>query len=208
MEEKRVFTEEELRMMGERTLDLLQAAIEAGDKKTAKKLSKRMYNEFLGMHDLYRDWITGLLTFIGKNYGDEVLYEAMKETVGDLSLRLGKRYANKSTREKIEILAAGLRGHLHPIKIEEDDEKFVIHTQPCCGSGGRLVLEGAYDPPGSFLRIKKPQPMTFNRPNFPVYCAHCYVMGTCPTEPGGKALMITDPPEKIGEEPCRCYVYK
>jgi len=207
MSKERMFTKEELEAMGARTLDLLQANIEAGDKEKAKKLSQRMYNEFLAMHDLYRDWVTDLLSFIGRHHGDEVLYEALNETYGGSALRLGKRYAGKSKRQKIEMLVAGLRGHLHPLKIEEDDEKVTIIASPC-GSGGRLVLGGAYDPPTSFLRIRKAQPMTFNRPDFPVYCAHCHIQNIAPLEPGGEVLFITEPAKKLGEEPCRTYIYK
>ena len=166
-----------------------------------------MYSEFLAMHDLYRDWVTDILTFIGKRYGEEVLYEALKETVGGYTARLSSRYTNKPIRRKMEILVAGLRGHLQPFKIEEDDEKFIITPQPC-GSGGRLIKEGGYGPPYNFLKIEKPQPMTFNRSNFPVYCAHCYFHNITATEPGGPPLFITGPSQELGEKPCRIYVYK
>lgn len=207
MSKERIFTQEDLEAMGERTLDLLQVSIDAGDKEKAKRLSQRMYSEFLGMHDLYRDWITDLLTFIGKRYGDGVLHEALKETVGGSTVRLGKRYANKSTRHKIGMLVAGLRGHLQPLKVEEDDEKVTITGLPC-GSGGRLVLDGAYGPPTNFLKVQKAQPMTFNRSNFPVYCCHCYFQNISPTEPGGEPLFITEPAEELGQEPCHMYFYK
>ena len=207
MTKKKIFTKEELKAMGERTLDLLESSIEAGDMETAKKLSQRMYSEFLAMHDLYRDWVTDILTFIGKRYGEEVLYEALKETVGGYTARLSSRYTNKPIRRKMKILVAGLRGHLQPFKIEEDDEKFIITPQPC-GSGGRLIKEGGYGPPYHFLKIEKPQPMTFNRSNFPVYCAHCYFQNITATEPGGPPLFITEPSQKLGEKPCRIYVYK
>jgi hypothetical protein len=207
MGQERIFTPEELEAVGARTLDLLQSSIEKGDKETARNLSQRMYNEFLGMHDFYRDWVTALLTFIGKRYGDEVLYAALRETVGDYTTRLNKRYANKSIRRKMEILVAGLRGHLHPLKVEEDDEKFIITSHPC-GSGGRLVQEGAYGPPGNFLKVKKPQPMTFQRSDFPVYCAHCYLQNISPTEPGGPPLFVTEPAQDLGKASCRMYFYK
>ncbi len=207
MSNKKIFTEEELKVMGERTLDLIQSCIDAGDRQTAKALSQRMYNEFLAMHDLYRDWITHLLSFIGKRYGDETLYEALKETVGGYTSRLGDRYADKPIQRKIEILVAGLRGHLQPFKIEEDDEKFTITPQPC-GSGGRLIKEDAYGPPCNFLKIEKPQSMTFNRSGFPVYCAHCYFQNISPIEPQGPPLFITEPSQQPGEEPCHIYIYK
>lgn len=205
--QKNIFSEEELKVMGQLTLDLLQNSIENDEKENALKLSRRMYNEFLAMHDLYRDWITHLLTFIGKRYGDKVLYESLEETVGDFTRRLASRYEGKSARKKIEMLYAGLRGHLQPIKIEEDGEKIII-TSEICGSGGRLVKEGAYSPQGDFLRIEKPQPMTFNQPNFPVYCAHCYFQNNTLIEPDEKPLFITEPSSDPGNQPCRIYIYK
>lgn len=207
MNQQILFSPEELKAMGERTLDLLQSSIDHGDQTAAKNLSQRMYQEFLAMHDFYRDWVTALLTFIGKRSGDEVLYEALKETVGDYTRRLNKRYANKSTRRKMEILLAGLRGHLHPLKIEEDEEKFTLTCQPC-PSGGRLISEGAYGPPCDFLKIPKPQEMTFHRPDFPVYCAHCYFQNISPPEPGGPPLFVTEPGRDLGKDSCRIYFFK
>jgi hypothetical protein len=202
-----VFTPEELKAMGRRTLDLLQEAIDANEKENASKLAQRMYNEFSAMHDLYRDWLTDLFSFVGRRFGDKVLSKALEETVSGFTRRLANRYANKSAGRKLKILAAGLRGHLQPLHIEEDEEKFTIKLSPC-GSGGRQVLDGAYEPPLNFLKIEKPQPMSFNRPDFPVYCAHCFFQSIVPLEPGGKPLFSVKPAQKIGKEPCIFYVYK
>jgi methylmalonyl-CoA mutase C-terminal domain/subunit len=173
MSAERLFTDEELKTLGQRTLDLLEDALGKGENENAKKLALRMYSEFLGMHDLYRDWVTHLLTFIGERYGDDVLAEALQETVSGYTRRLAKHYTGKDTRSKIAILLAGFRGHLQPLDIEEDDEKLTITPKPC-GSGGRLIQGGGYQAPCNFLKIKKPQTMTFNRPEFPVYCVHCH----------------------------------
>jgi hypothetical protein len=207
MGEDRLFTKEELEAMGKRTLDLLLESLENGNEKEAKNLAQRMYNEFLGMHDLYRDWITHVFTFIGKRLGDDVLREAMAETVAGYSLRLGKRYGGKRKRRQIEMLIAGFRGHLQPFDIEEDDEKLTITPKPC-GIGGRLIRDAGYDPPCNFFKIRRPQPMTFNREDFPAYCAHCYFQNISPMEPGGKPLFKTKPSEDLGKTPCRIYIYK
>jgi hypothetical protein len=207
MDHERLFTKEELETMGNRTLDILVKNIENGNIREAKKLAQRMYNEFLGMHDLYRDWITHVFTFIGEQYGDDVLREAMGKTVAGYTQRLGKRYEGKSKRHQIEMLLAGFRGHLQPFEIEEDDEKFIITPKPC-GSGGRLIKDGGYDSPCNFLNIKSPQSMTFNREDFPVYCAHCYFQNISPVEPGAKPLFKTKPSEDLGKAPCQIYIYK
>ena len=93
MTDKRLFTEEELKTLGRRTLDLLNDALDRGETAEAQKLARRMYSEFLGMHDLYRDWVTQLLTFIGEGYGDNALADALQETVGGYTRRLAKHYA-------------------------------------------------------------------------------------------------------------------
>lgn len=205
MKEKNIFSKDELEAMGKRTLDLMLASIENGDLETAKKLGKRMYSEFLAMHDLYRDWVTHLLSLIGRNYGDEVLYEALRETVDGFTQRTSKHYKGKGLREKVELLMVGLRGHLQPLTIEEDEDKFTITTENC-GSGGRLIRGGGYDSPSGFLKIKNPQTMTFNRPDFPVYCAHCYFQNISLIE--GKPLYNMEPGEELGIKSCRVYIYK
>jgi len=68
MRQKRVFTDEELKAMGIRTLDLLHETIDSGDKKKAKELATRMYEEFNYLHDGYMFWVSGLLTHIYHNY--------------------------------------------------------------------------------------------------------------------------------------------
>jgi hypothetical protein len=207
MGEDKLFNREELETMGKRTLDLLLEKLENGEINKAKTLTQQMYNEFLGMHDLYRDWLTHVFTFIGQHFGDDALREAMEETVAGYTLRLGKRYAGKSKRRQIEMLLAGLRGHLQSFDIEEDNEKLTVTPNPC-GSGGRLVNDGGYDPPCNFLKIKRPQPMTFNREDFPAYCAHCYFQNISPVEPGGKPLFKTEPSQDLGKTPCRITIYK
>ena len=71
MGKEKLFSDEELQTMGKRTLDLLLEKLDSGDVKAAKALAQQMYNEFLGMHDLYRDWITHVFSFIGERMGDD-----------------------------------------------------------------------------------------------------------------------------------------
>jgi hypothetical protein len=203
---KLLFTTEELKEMGKTTLQLLEDAADAGDKEEVKRLARRMSREFLAMHDLFRDWITALLSFIGRRYGDATLKEALEESVHTFFAPLGKRYAGKNTRQQVQMLVAGLRGHLCPIDVEEDEEKFTITCRPC-GSGGRQMLDGAYERPQGFLKVKTPQAMTFDRADFPVYCCHCYFQNQ-PLEADGKPIFVTEPSEKLGQEPCRIYLYK
>ncbi|MEM7540623.1 MAG: B12-binding domain-containing protein [Pseudomonadota bacterium] len=206
---ERLFTDEELKEMGRRTLDRLVDAIESGDSERAAKIAKRMYSEFLSMHDLYRNWITATLSTVGRKYGDEALEEIMNDGVdawwGPISEKLPPGPENLKAR--VKMFAAGLQGHLQPMDIEEDDEKFTIRMKPC-GSGGRLVQEGKYDGKDAFLTIKNAQPLTYGRKDFPVYCAHEYSMEKVDIERNGKPFVVVEPAHKIGKEHCRMIVYK
>ncbi len=93
------------------------------------------------------------------------------------------------------------------MKVKEDEEKFTFLMQPC-GSGGRLILEGCYGPPRNFLKIKKAQPMTYGRKDFPVYCAHASSTLILPTEWGIAPAFVEILSEKLGEEPCQICLYK
>jgi hypothetical protein len=75
--QERLFSEAELREMEKRSVDRLTEAIEAGETEKAKQIAKRMYNEFLSMHDLYRNWTTAMLSEIGRRFGDQALDEIM-----------------------------------------------------------------------------------------------------------------------------------
>ena len=105
------------------------------------------------------------------------------------------------------MLATGLRGHLGALEIEEDDEKFTF-TVHDCPSGGRQIAGGAYDRPDGFLRVKKAQPMTFDRPDFPVYCAHCSFQNRVTDGIGDQPLFTAEPAADPGRGPCRMYLYK
>lgn len=203
---ERIFTEAELKEMGVETVDLIQQAIDAGDLEKAKKLTRRMHREFFAMHEGFRNWIACLLSFIGRRLGDEALYEALYDAMSHFA-DYAKAYRKENVLRQVQMLAAGLRGHLNPLVIEEDDEKVTIMMTPC-GSGGRAILNGYYDPPKNYLKVKKPQVMTFGRSNFPVYCCHGAFQDIVPIEMDGYPIWVTLPSEKLGEEPCRFIIYK
>ena len=208
MSKERVFTEAELEDMGRRTVDVLGETIDAGDKEEAKKLSHRMYREFQSMHDSYRDWVTSLLTYIYEHYGDEALYEAMHQGCGAWFKPMVELYSEtEDFRRRVQMLVMGLRGHLQPMKVEEDDEKVCITMVPC-GSGERIFKEGGYGPPKNFSIVKKPQPLTYGKPNCPVYCTHEPMLEILPIEWKGYPVWACLTPEEIGTGGCRFCVYK
>lgn len=105
-----------------------------------------MYREFETMHNLYTDWVTATLSWVGRRFGDEVLQEAMKKGMEPWTKDLVDIYPKNDLRRSVQMLAHGLQGHLKPLTIEEDEEKIVL-TQSPCGSGGQLIRRGAYGSP-------------------------------------------------------------
>lgn len=201
-----VFSEKELEEMGKRTRDLIDEAIDNGELERAKSLNHRMHAEFLSMHDLFRDWIAGLLTYIYENHGEQALEDSMKQSLAAPFKSMIEAYERADFRKKVEMLSMGLRGHLQPMEVTEDDEKVCIKMTPC-GTGERLVAEGAYGPPKNFSLVKKPHVMTYGKSNCPVYCAHEPILEMLPMDWVGHLLWVVYPSEeKWGG--CRFCIYK
>ena len=110
---ERLFNDAELLEMGRRTLDRLNGAIEGGDTESALKLATRMYNEFLAMHDLYRNWIAATLSAVGREFGDEKLEAIMYEGVRAWWKPILETLPSDPTamRTRIKKFVAGLQGH-------------------------------------------------------------------------------------------------
>jgi hypothetical protein len=205
MNKKRIFTDQELKQMGRRTLDEVVEAIDEGDKEKAKELAQRMYREFNGLHDGYMFWVTGLQTYIYNNYGIEVLEKAERLTHGIEGPIVHKPSEKKDFRSRVEHLASGLHGHLQPMTIEEDDEKVCITMQPC-GSGERLIQKGGYE--AGLARIKEPGPLTFGLKDFPIYCVHCPLLEMMDIENTGDFGSVHIITEPIYHGSCRFTFYK
>jgi len=207
MAKNRVFTDKELQEMSTRTLDEVLKAIEDGDKEKARDLAKRMYTEFNHLHDGYMFWVTGLQSYIYKNYGIEVL-EAAEREAHTIEAKVVFKPAEKNDfRSRVEHLAGGLKGHLQPVTVEEDDEKVCIIMKPC-GSGERLIQKEAYSSEVGLASVEKAHPSTWGLKNFPIYCVHCPIMEMMDIENSGDfgvCHIISDP---IGKEHCKFVFYK
>jgi hypothetical protein len=207
MNEKRVFTDKELEEMGTRTLDLVLEAIDAGNKEKAKELAKRMYSEFNHLHDGYMTWTTALLGFIYRNYGIDVLEKAEREAHTIEANFVFKPSGKTDFRSRVEGMAGGLRGHLQPISVAEDDEKVTITMKPC-GSGERIIRMGGYEPEIGLTKVKEAHRITYGMNDFPVYCVHCPVMEMLDIERSGDFASVHIVSDPIGQEHCQFALYK
>ena len=208
MSTQRIFTEAELKEMGARTRDLIDDAIDKGELEKAKRLSHRMYAESLYIHDLYLDWSASLLSYIYDHFGDEVLYDALKQSCTPFWKPVCEMFEKeKDFRRKVEMFAMALRGHLQPLEFEEDDEKVCITCRPC-GSGERLIREGAYGPPKNFSMVKKPQLITYGKADFPVYCTHEPILEILSMEWSGYPTIVFYCADDMRAGGCRFCFYK
>jgi hypothetical protein len=207
MNKKRIFTDEELREMGTRTLDLLLEAIEAGNKEKAKELAQRMYREFNFLHDGYMFWVTGLQTYIYKNYGIDAVEEAEREAHTIEAKVVFKPSEETDFRSRVEHMVSGMRGHLQPISIEEDDEKVSVTMQPC-GSGERIIQKGGYEPETGLARVKEPHRITWGMKDFPLYCVHCPLMEAMDIERTGDFNFVHIVTEPMYHGSCHFTFYK
>jgi hypothetical protein len=207
MNSKRVFTDQELIEMGTRTLDLVLEAIDAGSKEKARDLARRMYHEFNYLHDGYMFWVTGLLTYIYKKYGIDAVEEAEREAHTIEAKVVFKPPQKKDFRSRVEHLVNGLRGHLQPITIQEDDEKVSISMKPC-GSGERIIQKGGYEPEVGLARVEEPHRITWGMKDFPIYCVHCPVMEMLDIENTGNFGSVHFVSEPLCQESCQFVFYK
>lgn len=211
---KRIFADEELKEMGTQTVDLIKAAVDSGNLDRVKDLADRMYSEFMDLHDMYMYWVSGLMSFIARREGDTALEEALRDSFAPMMASYVEDWKEwqktGNHRAKAERTVLGLRGHGMPIKVLEDDEKFIFEMQPC-GSGGRLVQQGAYEAPISFMTVDKAQPLTFDCSKQPIYCTHAAILTSLGIELGGTGMPefpIEVPSASPGVESCKIYVYK
>ena len=190
----RIWTDEELAVMAKRTIDKAFDAIDAGDAAEAREQVQLMYDQFVHLHDGYMVWIAGLLTWIYERHGADGVGDAEREAHAKEAKLVFLPPERTDFRFMVEKMAAELQGHVHQrMSLEEDDEKVVLTNTPC-GSGGRLIQMGGYSEEVGLGRIPEPSDLTFNTPDYPLYCVHCPLFNMNAIDETGDFLFINNPP--------------
>jgi hypothetical protein len=183
------------------TAAVIRAAIENGDDDTATRESRTLHDGALAYHDRGLARVSSLLSWIGREHGADAVEDALGKVMQ--SGMLGEA----GFRERAEMLMHFTRVHLQPFELQEDDEKLTFVCS-VCPSAGRLLQAGRYEGENADLQIAGPRPLTYDRPELPAYCCHEPVMEKASIRDTGAPLFIVDPSERLGEEPCRTYLYK
>ena len=126
----------------------VEAAIDRGDADGAKRLLASMERDWLRNKDYSINWITSLLSFIGRRLGEGAVEDALRD-FGDRFLRDRRAGQSAATPEqRLEGLVRAMKANGADVSMAEDGEKYIASFR--CGSGGMLIDSGAY---GSPLRV-------------------------------------------------------
>jgi hypothetical protein len=209
------FTPEQRAEMARPTMDSALEALEAENYERVASLCESMKHEWRFLHDLMSESLLALLTYIGEQFGEERVGDALSYMTTKVWRPTVEKIMQMSRRDVAIALAATWRAHscsgTGPVpgkfSIEEDDEKITFILDPS-GSCGRLWRRGLYGPPKNYGMTEAAHDWSFHRKDFPYYCAHCSFMNeSLPIEWTGVPLYPLDPPASA-DQPCYWYLYK
>jgi hypothetical protein len=212
------FSEAERAEMSTPVVKRIKGAIRNGERDRAIALCDDLKEERILLHDFFADGTTALFTWVGKNLGEETLYDMFTYCFEKSAQRQIFDLMNMDMNRGLEAellvrgcwvahSCSGAGEHPGAFRLEEDDEKFTFIMDPC-GSGGRLWRKGTYEPPRGLAVTSKAYPWSFNREGLPYYCVHCtFLNESMPMRHLGFPTWPVDPPARAGDE-CRWYIYK
>ncbi len=171
-------TLDEVLTASESPMKRMNALIDTGDKAGARKFFAEVEKACRDLHDFYREWVTASLSHVYREYGVEELNQCLRYSSekGWMPWMMEDVSHDVKTRlhDWTRLLAVG---NFATIKIEEDDEKFILIQDPC-GSCGRQHNAGRYDAPWNLAVIKEKHPITFTNGDVTAYRTHIAVMHT------------------------------
>ncbi len=184
-----------------------KAAMAAGDLEGAAALVDAAARRWRSLQDYSISWITSLLSFIGREFGEDAVEQALRAFGEEyVRPRRGDSWDALPAESRAKAVARAMVANFGTCEIDEDEEKITLSFR--CGTGGRLIDEGRYEGDNAFLTLQERGGRTFMRDELPVYCAHCSVNNEIQAvEWGGAPVTVEHPPTQPGE-PCVHHVYK
>ena len=189
-----------------RVAERIVEAVRADDVASAKALLEERDRQHAVIHDQFIAIKAGFYDYVGKLFGGRRL-EAILRHTGERQRDGFERWEAMAVEDFVRASAHLLASHMGAVRVTEDEDKFTIEQDPC-GSGGRLMRDGAYDGANGLHRVAAAQPMTFGKGDFPSYCAHCAIWNNVQCiEWFGHPQWCIDHPATPAE-PCRIHIYK
>ena len=186
-----------------------KAAMVAGETERAIELVDRAVGQWRGLQDYSINWITSLLSFIGRELGEEAVERALRAT-GDEFVRprrdTGVDWNTLPAAARAKVITRSMVANFGTCEVDEDDEKITLSFH--CGSGGRMIDDGRYEGEHAYLTLRERGPRTFMRDELAVYCAHCSVNNEMqPVEWTGHPTTVEHPSSGKGDV-CLHHIYK
>jgi hypothetical protein len=189
----RLFESDERGAMRHQACELAVAALETGDDTTARKYLALSKTEWYPMHHFMRDWVTSMLSWVHDNIGARAVWDCVEAAYNrPIMGQMMAQVAQLELREQVTMLGTLFHQHGMKFDIVESAGGFEFRTAPC-GSGGRLVDEGAYAEPKAFATVHGNGVETFGLDELPVYCMHCPATNRMVLEQGGPYVLLVEP---------------
>ncbi len=205
-----LFDADELENLRFQAYALAVKAIDAGDYARARRhliLSKTEW--YLG-HHFGRDLITAQTGWILENHGVEHCWEAVDQcyNLPTMGAVLGQVDV-MPYRDQVQWLSTLFHQHGMKYTWYEDEGRIALDAAPC-GSGGRLIDEGAYEGPKHLPLVHGPSVESFGLDEMPVYCMHCPGTNKYVLEHGRPHFLLVEPGIKDGKITghCRFNIFK
>lgn len=220
MSQERISTPQQLNELSTFLPDRIISRINENKTPEAIELCREMKDSIVDFRDLCAETTTALWCWIGDQLGEDTLEEMfryiLKQCGWRQCLTTGSILTAFPKFQAMLLAKSCWRAHScfeggeYPgrFTVTEDDEKFSFHLEPC-GSGGRLLLKGRYNPPFGAQFTKQSHWWTHGRNRFPYYCVHCcFVNEIVPFETYGYLTWPMDLAHHASGEHCIWHVYK
>jgi hypothetical protein len=186
-------------------------AISAGEAEHAVELIDRAVARWQSLQDYSINWITSLLSFVGRRLGEDGVEEALR-VFGDEFVRPRRSAGSRSwdtlpASVRAKAIAEAMVANFGECEVSEEEDKIVLSFR--CGSGGRMIDEGRYETEGGpYLVLREVGGRTFGRDRLPVYCAHCSVNNEIQAVEWGSAPTTVEFPSEGPGGRCVHHIYR
>ncbi|MFC4003185.1 hypothetical protein ACFS2C_15415 [Prauserella oleivorans] len=139
-------------------------------------LDRKERGQFVPLHDRLVRMMAESFAFVFGEQGADGLLRFHTEVAH--AQRAGfDRWEAMPTRDFAHAFTFLLKQHMGTVEVREEPDRFVLDQQ-LCGSGGRLIQDGAYTGPTPLPSVPGNRVLGAGRDVLPVYCSHCPAWNT------------------------------
>jgi hypothetical protein len=187
---------------------LIADLAERGDNDAALARFDAMELRWTRLQDLYRDWLSTLLSKIYREMGIDELEAVLRDSAERTIFGWMPTDRARAPEKRLPSWARMLQGHFSVLRISEDDEKFTL-TQDPCGTCSRQIEQGRYGSPVDLAVVRERHATTWFRGDTPIYRAHVPLWHIALAgELVGVPWPVNRCPAGLGTGPCDVLLYK